>query len=390
MARWSNWSGRLTARPRAIHFARSEADAAALLKQAAAAGIEVRAAGAGHSHAPLVPSDGIVLDTSGLAGLIDADPSARTATVGAGTLVYALGAPLHRVGLALINQGDIDRQSIGGACATGTHGTGRTLQNLSAQVLGVRLALISGELVDCDAEREPELWQAARLGLGALGVVTALTLRVRDAYRLQERSWTAPLETLLPDVDRHAAAARHFEFFWYPEDDRAVAKLIVETDAPPRYPVGDEGSRIGWSHEVLPSHRPHPHTEMEYAVPASAGEACLLAIRELIRRQFPAVRWPVEYRTVAADDVWLSQAFERDVVTISVHQDVREDETRYFRACEEVFLDHQGRPHWGKLRYLGRDQLAARHPAWARWWAVRDAVDPAGRLLNDHLRALRP
>jgi FAD/FMN-containing dehydrogenase len=386
---WSNWSGRHRAEPQALHFARSEADVAAVVREAAAAGRSVRAAGAGHSHAPLVPVDGVILDTSGLTGLIGADCETCTARVWAGTPIHTLGRPLHDAGVALINQGDIDRQAIAGACATGTHGTGTSLQNLSAAVLGARVVLASGDVVECSAAENTELWQAARLNLGALGVVTQLTLAVRDAYRLTERGWSEPFEDLAPRLPELVAATRHFEFFWYPETDTAVAKQIDETDAEPRYPLGAEGTRTAWSYEVLPNHRPHRHTEMEYSVPAERGGECFAAIRALVRRDFPALRWPVEYRTLAADDVWLSTAYRRPTVTISVHQDVREDERPYFAACEEIFLAHDGRPHWGKVHYLDGDRLAERHPRWEQWWRVRDAVDPAGVFLNGYLRSFR-
>lgn len=349
----------------------------------------MRAAGAGHSHAPLVPSTGIIVDTSGLAGVAAVDRAARTATVWAGTRIYALGLPLQQQNLALINQGDIDRQSIAGACATGTHGTGQELACLSAAVIGARLVLASGDVVECDARREPDLWQAARLNLGALGLVTRLTLQLREAYRLQEHTWSEPLDDLLPELERLTTASRHFEFFWYPREDRAVAKAMDESDLPPRYPLGAEGERLAWSYEVLPNHRPHLHTEMEYSVPADQGPACLAAIRRLLEERFTDVRWPVEYRTVAADDVWLSTAYRQSTVTISVHQDIREDERPYFEACEAVFLAHGGRPHWGKVHYLDGARLGAAHPRWDDWWAVRDRLDPGGIFLNDHLRGLR-
>lgn len=389
MATWSNWSGRQRAKPARLAFARSEANVAALVRAAAAEGLTVRAAGAGHSHAPLVPCDGVLIDTSALCGVIATDRTTCTARVRAGTPIYALGPALHAAGLALCNQGDIDRQAIAGACATGTHGTGSTLRNLSAAMIGARLVLADGEVVACSANENPELWQAARLSLGALGVATELTLALRPAYRLVERGWTTGLDDLLPQLPELCAAHRHFEFFWYPRDDRAIAKATDETDQPPRYPVAAEGERCAWSYEVLPSHRPHRHTEMEYSVPAERGVDCLAEIRALLHDTFTDVRWPVEYRTVAADDVWLSPAYGRDTVTISVHQDVAEDETPYFRACEAIFLNHGGRPHWGKVHFLGGAALADRHPCWADWWAARDRADPGGVFLNDHLRALR-
>jgi len=390
MPAWRNWSGRLEARPESLHFLRSEADAAALVARCAADGRHIRSAGAGHSHAPLVPCDDVIVDVSGLAGVIAVDTDAQTARVHAGTPIHALGRPLHDAGLALRNQGDIDRQTIAGACATGTHGTGAGLTCLSDAVVGARLVLATGEIVDCSATRHNQLWRAAQLHLGALGVVTELTLALRPAYRLAERGWTQSLDTLLPRLPELSAASRHFEFFWYPRDDRAIVKTMEETGEPARYPLAPEGERLAWSYEVLPNYRPHPHTEMEYGVPAAQGPACLADLRQLLERDFPAVRWPVEYRLLAADDVWLSMAYGRATVTISVHQDVRENEGDYYRACEEIFRHYGGRPHWGKVHYLGGPSLAAAHPAWPRWWAARDAADPEGVFLNDFLGALRP
>jgi FAD/FMN-containing dehydrogenase len=390
VARWKNWSGRHRAEAHGLHFLRSEADAAALTAQAAAEGLKIRAAGAGHSHAPLVPTEGVIVDTSGLSGLIAVDAAARRATVWAGTPVYALGRVLHEVGLGLPNQGDIDRQSIGGAVSTGTHGSGRELKNLSACVVGARIAVAGGELLDCGPELHPDAWHLARLGLGAAGILTRLQLQLRPAYRLRERSWSQPFEEIRPRIAALVAESRHFEFFWYPSRDRAIAKAIDETADEPEYPLAAEGERVAWSYEVLPNHRPLLHTEMEYSVPAEHGAECMSAIRELYRTQFPDVVWPVEYRTLAADDVWLSTAYERPTVTISAHQDIELDEAPLFRACEEIFLGFEGRPHWGKLHYLEAEQLAGAHPRWRDWWAARDRLDPGEVFLNDYLAGLRP
>jgi FAD/FMN-containing dehydrogenase len=390
VASWNNWSGRQRAKPQSVQFVRSEADAVAVVMAAGEERTTVRVAGAGHSHAPLVPSAGFIVDTSGLAGVVSTDVLSQRARVWAGTRIYALGRPLHDAGLALANQGDIDRQAIAGATATGTHGTGEALKNLSAGVAGARIVVASGEIVECSPEVRPEVWQAARLNLGALGIVTKLELQLRDAYRLQERGWTASFDELFPQIPELIGATRHFEFFWYPESDEANAKTLAETDAEAVYPLAEEGSRLAWSYEVLPNHRPHLHTEMEYSVPAANGPECAAQIRDLIRTDFPEVRWPVEYRTLAADDVWLSTAYERDTVTISVHLSIDEDETAYYRACEEIFRSFDGRPHWGKVNYLDGATLAEIHPRWADWWRVRDEVDPGGVFLNDYLRSIRP
>jgi FAD/FMN-containing dehydrogenase len=371
-----------------LRFVRSVDDLRAIVRTATTEGRSVRVAGAGHSHFPLVPTDGVIVDVSALSGLLAVDREAGTARVMAGTPVHVLGPALHAVGMALPNQGDIDRQAIGGAVATGTHGTGRSLRNLAAGVLGMSMVTADGEILD--GGPGDDWFSAARIGLGAFGIVTELTIAVRPAYRLRERGWSLPYDELRPTIDELARTHRHFEFFWYPRRDLAIAKAIDETDDPAVYPLGDEGRRVAWSHEVLPNHRPNLHTEMEIAVPVDRSLDCLDEIRTLVLDRFPDLRWPIEYRTIAADDVWLSQADGRDVATISVHQGVELDDEPLFRACETVFRRYDGRPHWGKVHYFDGRDLAGVHPAWTAWWRERDALDPAGTFLNAPLRAWRP
>jgi FAD/FMN-containing dehydrogenase len=387
MPTWSNWSGKQRNRVSSQQFIRSEEDACSLIGACAGEGRTLRTAGAGHSHSPVALPDEVAVDLSGLSGIISTDTAQASAWVWAGTRIYALGRSLHDAGLALHNQGDIDRQAIAGATATGTHGTGASLGNLSSRVIGAEIAVASGERLRVSASEHPELFQAVRTHLGSLGIVTRLNLQLREAYRLKQRSWSGSLESLLPEVPRHIAENRHFEFFWYPQTNEAHAKVINESSEPPAYPLGDE-ERLAWSYEVLPSHRPVLHTEMEYSVYAEHGVACLLDIQKLLQDDFPDIAWPVEYRTVAADDVWLSAANGRPTVTISVHQDIREDDEPYFRACEAVFQRWGGRPHWGKVNYLTGTELAALHVNWRDWWTVRNRYDPQGVFLNEYMRSL--
>lgn len=389
MPSWSNWSGKLRAKPKRLHYLRSEEDACALAASASQQGARVRVSGATHSHAPLVQHDDVIADACGLSGVIETDVDSKTAWVWAGSRIYALGRALREDGLALANQGDIDQQAISGATATGTHGTGTSLKNLSACVVGAQIALASGELVECSQDENVDLWQASRLHLGAFGIITRLKLKLVDAYRLQETAWQSNLDGTLENFPAKAAKHRHHEFFWHPQENSAQGKSIDITQDAAAYPLAEEGHRCAWSYEVLPNHRPHKHTEMEYSVPAQHGPACMREIGRLLTSKFPDVRWPVEYRTLAADDVWLSSAFRRDTVTISVHQDIKIDDEPYFRACEEVFLNFDGRPHWGKVNYLDAHQLEAMHPKWHAWWSVRNEVDPKGTFLNDYLQQFR-
>jgi len=198
------------------------------------------------------------------------------------------------------------------------------------------------------------------------------------------------IDELVPRLDALGAEARHVEFFWFPASGKAVLKHIDETDDDPEYPLATEGARVGWSYEVLPNHRTWPHVEMEYSVPLGDGPACLEALRELFARSHPTMDWPVEYRLLAADDVWMSTAYQRPTATISLHMPVADDEQPLFRAAEEIFTSFEGRPHWGKVHYLDGPALAARHPRWDDWWSARDAVDPQRTFLNDWLRSIAP
>lgn len=388
MPRWTTWSGNHKAKPSALNFIRSVEDAQAMVAEAASSGRRVRVAGSGHSHAPLVPNQDTIVDLSGLSGVISADKDNMSARVWAGTRICELGRPLHDEGLALFNQGDIDRQTIAGVTATGTHGTGRDLKNLSASVKSLSLILATGERVTCSEKENPALFEGARLGLGAFGLVSQMELHLREAYRLKETAWQEEFTSIFPKIENLSRTHRHFEFFWSPVTDEAFAKTMDETDEPATYPLAGEGRRSAWSYEVLPNHRPHLHTEMEYALPEEKGPECLGAIRALIQSDFPNLQWPVEYRTLAGDETWLSPAYERQSVTLSVHQTIEEDDKPLFSACEKIFLAFGGRPHWGKVHYLGAEDFKVAYPKWEDWWAVRNSVDPKGVFLNDYLASL--
>lgn len=384
--RWTNWSSSVACRPRRVLAPESEAEVVRAVRDAAVEGLVVRAAGAGHSFSPLVETDGAVLSLSALRGLRACDPGRLEATAGAGTVLRELSEALLEHGVALENLGDIDVQHLAGALATGTHGTGRTLGNLSSRVTGLRMVLADGSVLRLGAD-DGRL-DAARVSLGALGLVTEVTLRVRPAYRLHERVRRMPIEECLEQVEAGVAEHRHFEFFYYPGRERAEVKTLVETTAEPDDLPGVRSERIGWSGRVLPSVRDERFFEMEYSVPAEAGLDCFAEVRERIRSKHPEVTWPVEYRTVAADGAWLSMAHGRDTVSVSVHQDGRLPFRDFFADVEPVFRSHAGRPHWGKVHGLGASELRALYPRFDDFAALRTELDPEGRFLSDPLRRL--
>ena len=318
----------------------------------------MRVAGTGHSFVPLCASDGLLLSLDGLQGVVTADRAAGLATVWAGSKIWQLGPLLRAQGLAMANMGDIDRQAIAGAVSTGTHGTGRALGSISTQVAGLRLVTGQGELLDLAATREPELLDCARVALGAFGVLTQVTLRVLPAYRLHERKWEEPFDDCMALIDAHVAATRHFEFFWRPRTDRCEMKALHPTEAAPESVEGREGERIGWSDEIFPSERNVKFNETEFALPAAAGPACIREIRALMQARHGDVQWPLEYRTLAADEIPLSPAQGRATVTISVHEAAERPYQPFFADVEAVFRNHRGRPHWGSTTPTARRSSA--------------------------------
>jgi FAD/FMN-containing dehydrogenase len=385
---WRNWSGSVACRPALFTAPTSESEVADLVRAAARAGQPVRVAATGHSFVPLCASSGLLLTLTGLHGVVSVDRDAGLATTWAGSTIQQLGPLLRARGVAMANMGDIDRQGLAGAVSTGTHGTGRGLGNISTQVDGLRLVTAEGDVVDCDARREPELFHCARVALGALGVLTQIRLRVLPAYRLHERKWEAPFEECMAGLDRHIAAIRHFEFFWRPRTDRCDMKALQPTEAVPASVAGRENERIGWSDEIFPSERNVKFNETEFAVPEAAGPDCLREIRDLMRKRHPDVAWPLEYRTLAADEIPLSPAYRRATVTISVHQAAELPYAGFFADVEAVFRNHGGRPHWGKHHTHQAAQLRALYPEWERFHALRHRMDPRGRFLNDYLKRL--
>lgn len=390
MNEWSNWSGRQRSTPALVLAPASEAELVAAVTRAGELSVPLRAVGASHSHSRVAATDGVLVTLDDWTGVIDVDTDAMTATLRSGSRIFELGEPLHAAGVALRNQGDIDRQSIAGATSTGTHGTGPTLQNLSSSVVGARLVTAGGEVVACSAGENAELFQVARHSLGAAGLIVDLTVAVRPAYRLHETLWKEDPASVFGRIDELTAATRHFEFFWMPQLDVCACKSLAETDASVDPMPDVKLQRIGWSHDIISSTRNDLHTEMEYSVPAEAGPECFDEVRTMILRDFPDLTWPLEYRTLAADDLWISTASGRETVTISAHQDVSLDDRPLFEACEAIFRRYDGRPHWGKVHYRTAAELADLYPRYRDWWAVRDRWDPDGIFVSDYLATLRP
>jgi FAD-linked oxidoreductase len=382
----------------------------------------IRCFGGGHSFTPLVPTAGTLISLEALSRLIDHDPATSRATFAAGTRVMMAGDLLAGVDQSLQNQPDINLQSLAGAISTATHGTGCTLQCLSAYVTQLKLVLADGSVVVCSNDQDAELFQAARVAFGTCGVISELTLQNRPAYRLAEHSYPLDLEPALQRIEQQRDKDRHIELFVFPYGDKAVVKQLNITNAaatPTPEPgidqnwalqkcadlthswpstkgalqrlvgaVVDDERRVDEAHRVFASTRSVPFNEMEYSVPAEQGIECLQEIMHVMRTQDLPVFFPIEFRYVAADDIWLSPFYQRPSASISVHQYTADDYRPFFAAVEPVFHKHKGRPHWGKLHTLTAKQLRPLYPQWDAFAAARMRVDPRGRFMNNYVRSL--
>ncbi|MEB7503223.1 D-arabinono-1,4-lactone oxidase [Arthrobacter koreensis] len=429
---WQNWARTVRVHPRRTESPASVADLQRAVASAAAAGLRVKAVGAGHSFTGIAEAPDLLLDLSRLQGLVAADPNTGRVTLLAGTRLHTVPRLLAPHGLAMPNLGDIDRQSIAGAISTGTHGTGATFGGLSTQVSGLVLIQPDGGLLTL-ADGDP-LLPAAALGLGALGVIAEVTLQCVPAFLLRAEERSESLESVLAGLADRVKEADHFEFYWFPHTGRAATKTNTRLPAaspqsplpPLRRWVDDSllsntvfratcaagtafpavipavnrvaAAALGGreytdrSPRVFSQDRAVRFREMEYAVPAQLLPAAFAGLQRLLEEN---PRWrvsfPVEVRWAAADDRWLSTAHGRDTAYVAVHRYFREDPTEYFAAFEQLMLAHGGRPHWGKEHSLGSAELAERYPFFDRFLELRGQLDPDRVFANAYLdRVLGP
>ncbi len=237
-AGWHNWAGNVTASPRRIAAPATAEEVAAEVRRAAEDGLTIRMTGSGHSFTPTAVSDGVLLNPGRLTAIRSVDAAAGTVTVEAGCPLYVLNAELLARGLSLANMGDIQVQTVAGATQTGTHGTGRDLGGMAAQVAGLELVLADGRIVTCSAQNPTaagvSLFDAARVGLGALGVVTAVTFNVVPAFLLEAREEPMSWSQVISQLDELTADNEHFEFYWFPHSEGCLTKRNNRSDGPAR------------------------------------------------------------------------------------------------------------------------------------------------------------
>jgi FAD-linked oxidoreductase len=422
---WHNWAGDQICAPSVIKRPTSEAELIEIVAGAAQKGERVRAVGTGHSFTDCACTDGVMIDMTGLQRVIDVDSATGLATVEGGAQLHPLLARLAERGFGLENQGDIDKQSITGAAATATHGTGARFKNLSAQMVSARLVTAGGEVLEVSESSDSDAYLAARVSIGALGIISQVTIKVVPLFTLHRADELRPLGRTLARLDGDVDDNDHFEFFVFPYGETALTRTTRRSNEEPRPgPVWKKrlaeefenaglnvicraGRRFpsmaprlnrvltsmmspstvqdhGW--KVYASARNVKFTEMEYALPREHAHEAVQRVIEMVRRRNLPIMYPLEVRFSAPDEAFLSTAHGRDTCYIAVHQFIGMEYEHYFRAVEEIMNDYAGRPHWGKRHYQTAATLRERYPDWDRFAAVRDRLDPHRVFGNDYTR----
>ena len=423
---WRNWAGDQVCRPATVEHPATTAEVADAIGRARDAERTLRVAGAGHSFTDTALTDGTLLRLDRMRRLLEVDSVSGLARVEAGISLNELSEALWAHGLAFENLGDVDVQSIAGATATGTHGTGSRLRNLSAGLREVELVAADGSVVRVSEDDDPETWRAARVSIGALGVVTAVTLQAVPAFTLEGVDATAPLEEVLGKVDELADGVEHFEFYVFPHSPLALTRTNRKVDRVPEPPsrarawfddvllrnhvfglacaagrraprliprinrllarASGTTRRVDRSYRIFASPRLVRFTEMEYALPRARAAEAVRAVLAVAERADLAVPFPIEVRFVAPDDALLSPAGGRETCYIAVHMYRGMEWAPYFRAVEDAMNGFEGRPHWGKRHFQTAATLAPRYPEWERFQAVRRRLDPDGVFANPYVQ----
>ncbi|MWB98332.1 FAD-binding protein [Agromyces sp. MMS17-SY077] len=423
---WRNWSRLERVESLRLERPRDADEVQAVVARALEEGRRVKAVGAGHSFTGAAVAPDIRVEVDALSGILAVDEAAGRVAFGAGTHLYDLPALLEPTGLALQNMGDIDQQTIAGATSTGTHGTGIGFGGIGTQIVAAKLVTGTGDVLSVSETERPELLPAVRLGVGALGILTEVTLQLVPRYLLQAVERPEPLGAVLDGWDERVRAADHFEFYWHPHTDTAMTKTNTRLpwDAE-RAPLGRFGRWLddellangvfraacatgkvvpgiipGFnrlvekvsghrdftdaSPKVFTTNRTVRFREMEYAIPFAEVPMALREIQALIERKRWRVSFPIEVRAAAADENWLSTAHGRETGYLAVHRYFREDHREYFAAVESILRGHDGRPHWGKLHTRTADDLRPTYAHFDDFLAVRDELDPARVFANPY------
>ncbi|GAA3218031.1 D-arabinono-1,4-lactone oxidase [Actinocorallia longicatena] len=423
---WRNWAGNHQVTPARVLSPRSTDEVSAAVRRAAEDGLTVRMPGTGHSFTGAAVAEGVMLRPGGLSAVRSIDTASGLVTAEAGLPLWRLNQLLDEHGLALANMGDIQEQTLAGASQTGTHGTGRDAAGLASQIVGLELVLADGSVVTCSRTERPELFHAATVGLGALGIVTAITWQTVPAFLLKAHEAPMTWDEVLNRLDELDHDNEHFEFFWFPHSEGCLTKRNNRVEGP-RAPLGavkawlddeflsntvfgaaqrltkafpktirtvngisakllGERTYTDTSYKVFTASRTVKFREQEYAIPRENLDAALRELRRAFDRRGWQVSFPVEVRLLPAEDAWLSMAHGRRSAFIAIHMYRPLDHTAYFEGVEEIMTSLGGRPHWGKMHTRDAAYLEQVYPRFGDFAKTRDELDPDRRFLNPYTR----
>lgn len=387
---WSNWSGSLKFTPGKLMEPQNEDDLLSNVRLALENKKKIRVLGAGHSSSPLVVTKDVLLSLKHFTDVGNVNKEDSTAWIGTGLTVKEGGSKLLEHDLSFHNTGDVDIQCVSGAISTGTHGTGIKLKNLSSMLTGCRMICADGNVREFTEEKDgKDFFDALRVSMGSFGIMTSMKLRLLPAFKLERKEWCTHADNCMEHLDELIEQNRNFDFYWYPRNDLVKLRILNEPGRGSQeldYARLDE-EKTGWAIDVLPKERDLKFDEMEYALPRHAGPECFMMIRNKMKAKFRQnVAWRVLYRTIQADDFYLSPCHGRDTVTISLHQNAGLPFMEFFREIEPVFRDFDGRPHWGKKHTLQSDEISSLYPRWNDFLELRKEMDPEEVFLNDHLK----
>jgi FAD-linked oxidoreductase len=425
--KWSNWTGNVECYAEQIFYPHTEQQIVDIVLRAKKEAKNIRVVGNAHSFSNLVETNSFIVSLRAYNGLISVDKDNMTATIKAGTSIKNANEALFKHDLAMINLGDIDVQSVAGATATGTHGTGIGFGNVSTEIVDFTIITANGEILNCSENENSEIFQAGRVALGALGIITQITFNVDKAYKLEYISSSADFTETLSKLDEYNSNNRNFEFYYFPFADTVQLKESNKTDKPVKYNkvlgyVNDvvienfamqticniattfpstfkrlnrfmannctKETKINYSHKIYATVRNVRFKEMEYNIPLENFEDCICKLKSMIEENEYYIFFPVECRFVKGDDIWLSPAYGRDSAYIAVHVYSKSDHDPYFEEMEKMFCSFGGRPHWGKMHTRKADYLSQSYEKWNDFLTLRERLDPEKRFINPHLQGV--
>lgn len=428
---WKNWSGTVTCTPLQTFYPKSIEEVVLLVRRTKNAGKYLRIVGSGQSFSSLVHTDQVLLSLEELAGIEQLDTEQGTITVYGGTIIQEILTEAASVGYTLENVGTMHEQSIAGAISTGAHGTGIKYGALATQVLAFTIVTAEGKLLECSPSYNTEVFKAAQLSLGLIGVIVKATMRITPLYPLREHRYTIGFDELPAQYEPLAKKHRHVSLYWHPYTDTVQVRTLDRTeehlateeeplDTDEEHPVRNKGSferlalrLFSWIIRFYPQLTKHisrwyahiatsvetvtycegeafyapviVYNEMEYYLPIEHIPAVMMAIRDTIEQGQLPVHLPIAIRFVQEDDIWLSPAYERTSAAIAISIGKGMPYENVFKAIEAIFHQYGGRPHWGKIHTLTPEQVRVMYPKWDAFVHLRTLFDPYETLGNSYV-----